>query len=73
MLFIKGTNTLQNPGRSRSSFRRKLASDEVDYECELAVVIGKALQERHPRRKALDYVLGYTARTTSRPATGRCA
>ena len=34
-------------------------SDEVDYECELAVVIGKAA--RHvSEADALDYVLGYT-------------
>ena len=37
----------------------KLASDEVDYECELAVVIGKPCKNVS-RENALDYVLGYT-------------
>jgi 2-keto-4-pentenoate hydratase/2-oxohepta-3-ene-1,7-dioic acid hydratase in catechol pathway len=36
-----------------------LKSDEVDYECELAVVIGRA-GKNISRRNALDYVLGYT-------------
>jgi 2-keto-4-pentenoate hydratase/2-oxohepta-3-ene-1,7-dioic acid hydratase in catechol pathway len=38
---------------------RHLASDQVDYECELAVVIGKACKNVGPD-DALDYVLGYT-------------
>ena len=36
-----------------------LRSDEVDYECELAVVIGRACKNVS-RQNALDYVLGYT-------------
>ena len=36
-----------------------MASDEVDYECELAVVIGRACKNVS-RERALDYVLGYT-------------
>jgi hypothetical protein len=36
-----------------------LKSDKVDYECELAVVIGKAAKNVS-RADALDYVLGYT-------------
>jgi 2-keto-4-pentenoate hydratase/2-oxohepta-3-ene-1,7-dioic acid hydratase in catechol pathway len=38
---------------------RALRSDKVDYECELAVVIGKPAKNV-PKEKALDYVLGYT-------------
>ena len=38
---------------------RKLPSTAVDYECELAVVIGRACRNVS-RAKALDYVLGYT-------------
>ncbi len=34
-------------------------SEEVDYECELAVVIGRACKNVR-REQALDYVLGYT-------------
>jgi 2-keto-4-pentenoate hydratase/2-oxohepta-3-ene-1,7-dioic acid hydratase in catechol pathway len=36
-----------------------LRSDEVDYECELAVVIGRPCKNVS-RQRALDYVLGYT-------------
>ena len=36
-----------------------LASGQVDYECELVVVIGKACKNV-PRARALEYVLGYT-------------
>jgi 2-keto-4-pentenoate hydratase/2-oxohepta-3-ene-1,7-dioic acid hydratase in catechol pathway len=36
-----------------------LKSQEVDYECELAVVIGKACKNVS-KANALDYVLGYT-------------
>ncbi|MCA9170775.1 MAG: fumarylacetoacetate hydrolase family protein, partial [Planctomycetales bacterium] len=39
---------------------RKLRSDQVDYECELAVVIGKECLNVS-RADALKYVLGYTA------------
>ena len=38
---------------------RKLHSATVDYECELAVVLGKACKNV-PAEKALEYVLGYT-------------
>lgn len=38
---------------------RHLSSDRVDYECELAVVIGKACKNIS-REDALNYVLGYT-------------
>ncbi len=57
MLFIKSSNTLQNPGDPIYIPRR---SSQIDYECELAVVIGKTA--RHVGREhALDHVLGYTA------------
>ena len=59
MLFIKSTTSLQNPG-DPIELPRKLASTEVDYECELAVVIGKTCKNV-TRASALDYVLGYTA------------
>jgi 2-keto-4-pentenoate hydratase/2-oxohepta-3-ene-1,7-dioic acid hydratase in catechol pathway len=58
ILFFKGNNALQNPGDPIliPSF---LASHEVDYECELAIVIGRACKNVR-RAQALDYVLGYT-------------
>jgi len=59
MLFLKSTNSLQNPG-DPIEIPMKLASHEVDYECELAVVIGKTCKNA-TRENALDYVLGYTA------------
>ena len=59
MLFLKGTNTVQNPG-DPIEIPVKLASSEVDFECELAVVIGRACKNV-TRERALDCVLGYTA------------
>ena len=58
ILFMKGVNAVQNPG-DPIVIPRCLASEEVDYECELAVVIGKAAKNVS-RDKALDFVLGYT-------------
>ena len=59
VVFFKGVNTLQNPGDA-IQIPTHLRSDEVDYECELAVVIGRACKNVS-RQNALDYVLGYTA------------
>lgn len=58
VVFFKGINTLQNPG-DPILLPTHLKSDEVDYECELAVVIGRACKNVS-RAKALDFVLGYT-------------
>ena len=56
MLFIKASNTLNHPFAPIPVPRR---SSEVDYEAELAVVIGK--QAKHvSRERALEHVLGYT-------------
>ena len=57
VLFIKAVNALNNPGDP--IVIPKVAPGQVDYECELAVVIGKPGKniERH---QALDHVLGYT-------------
>jgi 2-keto-4-pentenoate hydratase/2-oxohepta-3-ene-1,7-dioic acid hydratase in catechol pathway len=57
ILFVKGVNAVQNPG-DPIQIPTHLRSDEVDYECELAVVIGKACKNVH-RDQALDHVLGY--------------
>jgi 2-keto-4-pentenoate hydratase/2-oxohepta-3-ene-1,7-dioic acid hydratase in catechol pathway len=59
MLFIKSTNSVQNPG-DPIELPVQLASHEVDYECELAVVIGRTCKNA-TRANALDFVLGYTA------------
>lgn len=58
ILFVKGINTLQNPG-DPIELPTVMKSDEVDYECELAVVIGKPCKNVS-KENALDYVLGYT-------------
>lgn len=58
VLFIKNTAALQNPG-DPIEVPVKLASSRVDYECELAVVIGKRCKNVS-RENALDHVLGYT-------------
>jgi 2-keto-4-pentenoate hydratase/2-oxohepta-3-ene-1,7-dioic acid hydratase in catechol pathway len=60
MLFVKTTNAVQNPGDPIVLPRSRHPSHEVDYECELAVVIGRAAKNV-PRERALDHVLGYTA------------
>lgn len=58
ILFVKGVNTLQHPG-DPIRIPTHAASHEVDYECELAVVIGKPCKNA-TRDNALDFVLGYT-------------
>ncbi len=58
VVFFKGINTLQNPGDA-IEIPMHMHSDEVDYECELAVVIGRACKNVS-QQNALDYVLGYT-------------
>jgi 2-keto-4-pentenoate hydratase/2-oxohepta-3-ene-1,7-dioic acid hydratase in catechol pathway len=58
MLFLKGTNSLQNPGDA-IEIPVKQASTEVDFEGELAVVIGRRCKNAS-RANALTFVLGYT-------------
>ncbi len=58
ILFSKGIGTLQNPG-GPILIPTHLPSDEVDYEGELAVVIGRG-GKNIPRSRALEHVLGYT-------------
>jgi 2-keto-4-pentenoate hydratase/2-oxohepta-3-ene-1,7-dioic acid hydratase in catechol pathway len=58
VLFIKPTSTVQNPG-DPVEIPQNLASTKVDYECELAIVIGKRCKNA-TRANALDFVLGYT-------------
>lgn len=58
VLFLKATSSVQNPG-DPIELPRALRSEEVDYECELAIVIGKRCKNVS-RKDALDYVLGYT-------------
>lgn len=58
VLFMKTPSAVQNP-EDPIVLPRKLRSDAVDYECELAVVIGKPCHNVS-RAEALDHVLGYT-------------
>jgi 2-keto-4-pentenoate hydratase/2-oxohepta-3-ene-1,7-dioic acid hydratase in catechol pathway len=58
VLFMKTPAAVQNPG-DPIELPRHLRSNKVDYEAELAVVIGRTCKNV-PREKALDYVLGYT-------------
>ena len=58
VVFFKGINTLQHPDEP-ILLPTHLRSNEVDYECELAVVIGRACKNVS-RDQALDFVLGYT-------------
>ena len=57
VLFIKNVAALQNPGDPIVIPR--VEPDDVDYECELAVVLGKTAKNVS-RENALDHVLGYT-------------
>jgi 2-keto-4-pentenoate hydratase/2-oxohepta-3-ene-1,7-dioic acid hydratase in catechol pathway len=58
VVFMKTVGSVQNPG-DPILLPMHLKSNEVDYECELAVVIGKRCKNVS-RDKALSYVLGYT-------------
>jgi 2-keto-4-pentenoate hydratase/2-oxohepta-3-ene-1,7-dioic acid hydratase in catechol pathway len=58
VLFFKNPASLQDPGQP-IVLPRWMSSGKVDYECELAVVIGRAAKNVS-REHALDYVLGYT-------------
>ena len=58
VLFMKNPGAVQNPGEP-ILLPRHLRSDEVDYECELAVVIGRNCKNVS-RADALSYVAGYT-------------
>jgi 2-keto-4-pentenoate hydratase/2-oxohepta-3-ene-1,7-dioic acid hydratase in catechol pathway len=55
ILFIKTPNSVQNPGDA-IEIPAYMASTKVDYECELAVVIGKPCKNA-TRETALDHVL----------------
>jgi 2-keto-4-pentenoate hydratase/2-oxohepta-3-ene-1,7-dioic acid hydratase in catechol pathway len=58
VVFMKAPNALQHPGEA-ILLPTKAMSNQVDYECELAVVIGKPCKNVS-RGEALRYVLGYT-------------
>lgn len=57
-VFMKAPSALLDPG-APIELPRGLRSEQVDYECELAVVIGRSCKNVN-REEALDYVLGYT-------------
>jgi len=58
VVFTKSITSVADPD-SAIRLPRHLHSDQVDYECELAVVIGKRCKNVSAK-EALDYVLGYT-------------
>ena len=58
VLFFKNPASVQHPGEP-IVLPRWLASAKVDYECELAVIIGKRAKNVS-RERALEYVFGYT-------------
>ena len=57
LIFIKSTNALANPGDA--IVLPRIAPDCVDYEGELAIVIGRTAKNVS-EEDALDYVFGYT-------------
>jgi 2-keto-4-pentenoate hydratase/2-oxohepta-3-ene-1,7-dioic acid hydratase in catechol pathway len=58
VVFMKSPTTVQSPG-GPIVLPRHMRSDQVDFECELAVVIGYECKNVS-RDDALNYVLGYT-------------
>jgi 2-keto-4-pentenoate hydratase/2-oxohepta-3-ene-1,7-dioic acid hydratase in catechol pathway len=58
VLFMKNPAAVQHPG-DPIVLPTRLKSTQVDYECELAVVIGKPCKNA-TQENALDFVLGYT-------------
>ncbi len=58
VVFAKGINSVQHPG-APILIPTGAGSSEVDYECELVVVIGRACKNV-AKEDALNYVLGYT-------------
>lgn len=58
VVFMKQPGAVQHPG-GPIILPRGLKSESVDYECELAVVIGRRCKNVRSE-EALDYVLGYT-------------
>lgn len=58
MVFMKAPGAVQHPN-APIYLPRHLRSDAVDYEAELAVIIGRTCKNVSPQ-EALDYVLGYT-------------
>jgi 2-keto-4-pentenoate hydratase/2-oxohepta-3-ene-1,7-dioic acid hydratase in catechol pathway len=58
VLFMKAPTAAQNPG-DPIRIPTHLASGQVDYECELAIVIGRTAKNVS-RENALAHVLGYT-------------
>lgn len=58
VLFLKNPSALQDPG-APIIIPRKLVSTQVDFEGELAIVLGKECRNA-TRENALSHVLGYT-------------
>jgi 2-keto-4-pentenoate hydratase/2-oxohepta-3-ene-1,7-dioic acid hydratase in catechol pathway len=58
VIFAKGVNSVQRPG-GPVILPADGYSSEVDYECELVIVIGKTCKNA-ARKRALEYVAGYT-------------
>jgi len=59
VIFMKPTSSSNNPG-APIVVPKIIQGDRLDYEAELAIVIGKACKDV-TEAEALDYVLGYTA------------
>jgi 2-keto-4-pentenoate hydratase/2-oxohepta-3-ene-1,7-dioic acid hydratase in catechol pathway len=60
VIFMKATSAVIGPGEAILLPRCQMTGPEVDYEAELAVIIGRTARNV-PEKEALSYVLGYTA------------
>jgi 2-keto-4-pentenoate hydratase/2-oxohepta-3-ene-1,7-dioic acid hydratase in catechol pathway len=58
--FMKPTTSIAHPGQSIPLPEYRMNGPEVDYECELAVIIGRTARDV-AEHEAMSYVFGYTA------------
>lgn len=68
-VFMKASSAVQAPD-APIELPRHLRSDAVDFECELAVVIGRRCKNVS-KEQALDHVAGYTCANDVSTETGR--
>jgi 2-keto-4-pentenoate hydratase/2-oxohepta-3-ene-1,7-dioic acid hydratase in catechol pathway len=60
IVFMKPTSALNHPGAPIRLPKKVMQGPETDYECELAVIVGKEARDVS-EADALSYVFGYTA------------
>jgi 2-keto-4-pentenoate hydratase/2-oxohepta-3-ene-1,7-dioic acid hydratase in catechol pathway len=59
VVFMKSTSSVQNPFDPIVASQKLLSQGQIDYEAELAVVIGKPCRDITPN-EAPNFIMGYT-------------